>query len=604
MRTNPAKKLNRRLRGEAGQALVFVVLALAIFLLGAVGFAVDMANLWFHRQAAQTAADAACTAGAMDLLADATNGLTNQGGFTATAVAGFDCNAHPTYAPCQYAALNGYNSSIAVSSSSTGNNVYLNLQGTASAPPGVPAPPPALLNGVVPFLRVDVLDNTQTFFSSMLSGRGNATVRAMAVCGLQQAQSPIPIVVLNPKASGTFSISGTPTVAIVGGASRSIQVNSSNSTAITVKGSWGVNLECGGNSFTGSSLGVWGGPSNQTYASGTCPGTPIPPTFPTKGGGFYPGQTGLWGLASPVGDPFAQIPAPAQPPPPATPSDLAGNPNCTSANIQVGKCTISYHNAVHGCPDPTGCTLYTAGYYPTVAGKQQGITVQNTTGIFDPGVYYLDGGLGLQSNSMARPGTGSPPAPNNIGGTVFYLTGTTQKCSGQTGLVCVGSNSGKSGLDPFNVSGVQCPGGSPPDPRLGLPSTLTGNVFLAPCTGTYGDPLGQFRGILFFQDRTSNAGGGWGGGGGYLLAGSMYFHSCNASGTGTSCSTTVCTTIGGCAAGSYYGAQMTLQGGSGSTSYVLGEIITDALALGGTPTINMALNPNAAYSVLKVSLLQ
>ena len=41
-----------------------------------------------------------------------------------------------------------------------------------------------------------------------------------------------------------------------------------------------------------------------------------------------------------------------------------------------------------------------------------------------------------------------------------------------------------------------------------------------------------------------------------------------------------------------------------SASYVLGDIITDNLAMGGTPTINMALNPTAAYSTLKATLLR
>ena len=59
---------------ESGQALVFMVLALSIFLLGAGALCVDMSNLWFHRQAAQNAADAACTAGAMDLLVGAQGG--------------------------------------------------------------------------------------------------------------------------------------------------------------------------------------------------------------------------------------------------------------------------------------------------------------------------------------------------------------------------------------------------------------------------------------------------------------------------------------------------------------------------------------------------
>src|SRR5579859_3592013 len=72
----------RQFRAEEGQAMLFTVLALAIFLIGAMAFAIDMSNVWFNRQSAQTAADAACTAGAMDLLVQATNG-------TMPATAGF-----------------------------------------------------------------------------------------------------------------------------------------------------------------------------------------------------------------------------------------------------------------------------------------------------------------------------------------------------------------------------------------------------------------------------------------------------------------------------------------------------------------------------------
>src|SRR5258708_14876554 len=67
---------------ESGQVMLFVLLGLGLFLIGAMAFAVDMSNLWFNRQAAQTPADAACTAGAMDMLVDYTNGTTSHGGFS------------------------------------------------------------------------------------------------------------------------------------------------------------------------------------------------------------------------------------------------------------------------------------------------------------------------------------------------------------------------------------------------------------------------------------------------------------------------------------------------------------------------------------------
>src|SRR2546425_10209128 len=108
--------------GESGQSILLVVLVLGIVLLGAVAFSVDMGNMWFHRQSAQTAADAACTAGAMDLLVDATNGITTQGGFSAVKNGFFDCSANPTYAPCQYAALNGYTAALSCNSASTTPN--------------------------------------------------------------------------------------------------------------------------------------------------------------------------------------------------------------------------------------------------------------------------------------------------------------------------------------------------------------------------------------------------------------------------------------------------------------------------------------------------
>jgi len=54
------KKFSGRseLRSESGQVMIFVVLGLGLFMIGAMAFAIDLSNLWFNRQAAQTAADA------------------------------------------------------------------------------------------------------------------------------------------------------------------------------------------------------------------------------------------------------------------------------------------------------------------------------------------------------------------------------------------------------------------------------------------------------------------------------------------------------------------------------------------------------------------
>jgi len=570
--------------GEAGQSMVFVTLILGIFLLGALCFAFDLSNMWFHRQAAQTAADAACAAGAMDILVDAQGGATGKQGFTLGMA--YSCTASSTDSVCTYAAKNGYNT--------TGNAVSVSFPTTVAtgAPPGVTAPPVSIA-GSFPFIRVDVIDHVPTFFVGLLSGGTTKDVRAFSTCGVEQVTAQVPLVVLDPTDTKTLSGNGTPKIKILGGPSQSIQVNSNDPASNAV--AWGgtIDLSQGGPNYNGSSLGTYGGPS--TYSAGV--------------GTFLPANSSDWMFpSSPIPDPFAKIDAPPKPAAPATPSDLVSNPNCSSTGtpsmIQQGNCTVSYHNPVHGCPDPAGCVLYTPGYYPTITTgptKVQGITVKNATAIFDPGVYYLDGGLGLQANSMVRP---SLATGDGNGGTMFYLTGVTQKCSGQTGLVCVGADSGKGGLDSFDIYAAQCAGGAAVDPGLitaikadGVAYTgLTGNLLLAPCKGTYGDPSGSgnYRGMLFFQDRSSGAGGGWGGGGGFLLAGSIYFHQCNASGTGTGCG----------APPTDYQASFGFQGSSGSTSYVLGEIITDKLSGGGTPSIFMALNANITYNILKASIFQ
>jgi hypothetical protein len=75
----------------------------------------------------------------------------------------------------------------------------------------------------------------------------------------------------------------------------------------------------------------------------------------------------------------------------------------------------------------------------------------------------------------------------------------------------------------------------------------------------------------------------------------MYFHQCNSAtaGAGT-----------GCATAGAFNAQFQFQGNSGSASYVLGDIVTDKLDMGGTPNVNMVLNPAAAYNTLKATLLR
>jgi hypothetical protein len=547
MNRNRWRKTARQ-RAESGQALAFLVLALAIVFLGAGAFSVDMSNLWFHRQAAQNAADATCVAGAMDLLVGAQGGATGHQGFAAGSA--FNCSAGSTWPICQYAAKNGY------TSDGTGNLVSVSFPASVTGVPTGTVPP----SGLAPtsFMRVDITDNVQTYFSGMLSGNRNQTVRAFAACGLVLAKAPIPILVLNPTVSGALNLNGgTGSIKIFGGSNQSIQVNSSSATAITSDGT--IDLSKGGQNHTGSDLGTYVGP-----------------TAPT--GTFLPGTTGTWRApSSPIQDPFSTLAAPAQP-----------------ANAPL-KTHVNY--LTFGCPNVSdGCDEYHPGYYSSTINIGPGGGSNGVTAIFDPGLYYVVGGMQLNSNSTVRPAIGAPD-PAGWGGTMFYLKGPLPNCSGSPGSICVDANSGSKAVPPaivsFDTSPVQCPGGDPPDPPL--PATLNGNILLAPCAGPYGDPLGKSRGILFFQDRNTVGTGQWGGGGQFLLAGTMYFHQCGSATLGSG---------SGCDTAGAFNSMFKLNGNPGSGTYILGEIITDKMSLSGTPNVNMQLNPNSTYNTLKATLLR
>jgi Putative Flp pilus-assembly TadE/G-like len=616
IRPNRWRKTSRY-TDEAGQAIMFLILALGLALLGAVAFSVDLGNAWFHHQSAQNAADAGCTAAAMDMLVDAQGGATGHQGFTNGTA--FSCTPSSTASPCVYAKYNGYNSD------STTNLVDVKFPGSAIVP-GLPSSsiaPAAMVPTA--FVQVNVTDNVPTYFGGLLSGRRSTAVRGSAVCGVILASSPIPILVLDPQSPNStppqaaFNIQGTGTIAIVGGPTKSIQVNSSatagscgqsNCSANLPWGTAKVDLSNGGPSQTGSDIGLYGAPT-------------------TAPSGFLPGTTGHWNApAAPISDPFARVCAPGQtgcplingnappaiPGVPAVPGDLNATNSvnktggaCTSANIQAGECFVSH--STHGCPDPgalapplltknNGCVLYTAGLYPS------GIAVGpggSSTAVFDPGLYYVTGGLALNSGSTVRPGTGNG---DGSGGVMFYFAGSGTGA----GTVKVDANSGtKSGLDVFNTAsgtgsypnGVKCTGAS--TIPTNLPATLTGNILLARCTGYYGDPLGASdpigvqRGFLFFQDRSGrDVQPKWGGGGQFLLAGTMYFHSCNASGTGVGCGTPP----------TYYNDIFKMEGNSGSGTYVLGNIVADNLTLTGTSGITMDLNPTPVATILKATLLR
>ncbi len=210
-RTTSRSRKNKRKARESGQAAVFLVLAMGIFLIGGVGFVVDGANLWFHRQSAQTAADAACTAGAMDLLSTAAGAsLPNSGWIgnsflcSGTTGSGSNSTSNSTFPPCQYAGFNGYSGS-----GLQGIQVSFPASGTISAATTCPTATPysssspavcAADEASTPYMQLQVTDNVPTTFIRLLGAGPTSTVPAKSTCGLSNVLSAVPILVLNPNA--------------------------------------------------------------------------------------------------------------------------------------------------------------------------------------------------------------------------------------------------------------------------------------------------------------------------------------------------------------------------------------------------------------------
>jgi hypothetical protein len=171
-----------------------------------------------------------------------------------------------------------------------------------------------------PYVQVSITYPVSLSFTKLVSSSSTFNMSAKASCGLNPVALPIPLLVLHHTASAAVSVGGTAAINILGGPNRSIQVNSSSATAVSVGT---VNLSQAGPSGTGGDFAVFGGPS-------------------TKPAGVNVGTTGHWVVpASPVGDPWVIVAA--------------------MSVRRPGRRRRSLHG--EWCPDPVGCVEFTGGNY-------------------------------------------------------------------------------------------------------------------------------------------------------------------------------------------------------------------------------------------------
>ncbi|HYL38406.1 MAG TPA: Tad domain-containing protein [Bryobacteraceae bacterium] len=351
-------------RQEAGQAVLLVVVAFSLFVIGALGLALDGGQMYSHRQMAQTSADAAAQAGILSVFAG-TNATSAYPFATGTPPAAFTCTMTDGRAPCVYARQNGFGGAAA-------DTVAVDFP---TAVPGVNLAPVA-----VPAVRVSVQRTIQTGLIRFL-GPSAAMVGAVGIAAIVNEMGPIPLLVMHPTLASVL-MTGAALVRVCGGPSRSVQVDSNSSIAVAL--GKGMDLSHAGpndpgdcTTGTGADFAVVGGPS----------------TLP---GGLLLGTTGNYvqpALTMP--DPYRNIPDPAVPTTLGTKSPISG----------------------HGCPI-VQCTLYSPGLYTG------GIKVKNETALFMPGLYYINGGgFGNAANGIMLMATGFPPDSATGSGMVVYNTG-------------------------------------------------------------------------------------------------------------------------------------------------------------------------------------
>ncbi len=511
---------------ERGQAILLVVVACGLCLIGALGLAVDGAQIYGHRQLAQLAADSAAQAGAMSIF---DNTWKNPAALN-------PCAASAT-SPCKYANFNGFGGSeVAVDFPAKGSYPGVNFSSDANNP-----------------VRVTITRTVNTTLVRFF-GATASTVKAIGVAGIVVEVSPIPILILHPTLTNSFSLSGNQTITICGGPKRSIQVNSCAGSGIAgcdagtaasglSNGSTVVDLSQGGpppagpliagvgscagmnGVGTGSDFGAFGQPSAKPahLNLGTRPGIYIQPS-------------------SPITDPLANVSPPAKP--------------INSGNMGT-KTPLAF--GVAGCPPAAlklkACQLYHPGLWNT-------IDVQNETAVFSPGVYYVDGGIFRQ----------------HANANMYMCTDT-----GTAGLCPASAATGDVGVAPPNGTGIMVYLAKDNAGHIGtidVGANSAANLLGSTINSTY-------EGILFFGDHTATNSQSFtfGGGGGLTLQGTIYLTTHPTSDASPSQS-------------------ISFGGGAGSETLIKGEVITDVLGMTGNSGITMQLDPNYKLPTRQVALIQ
>ncbi len=193
------RTIAERKPNERGQAIVMVILSLSIFLFGAMGMAIDGAQLYAQRQMAQRAADAAAQAGIVTIF----------NGSSAIGTTAYYCTAANTTSPCTYSKKNGYTAGTCTSSANAAPGADCIK---VDPNPGVTVGTGGVLDPATPNeLQVTVTRAVPMTLMKMV-GFTSLNVTARATAAILDIHAPVPILITHPTNPDTFKMNGGVTI--------------------------------------------------------------------------------------------------------------------------------------------------------------------------------------------------------------------------------------------------------------------------------------------------------------------------------------------------------------------------------------------------------
>ena len=166
---------------ETGQSVLLLIVGLSLFLIGALGLALDGGQMYAQRQMAQSAADAAAEAGILSILGG-TNATSAFPFGTGTPPIPFTCSTTDGRTPCVYWRTNGFGETAS-------DTVSIDYPATMA---GVP-----LSSDPVPAIRVTVRRTLNTGLIRFI-GPSTTSISAIGVAAIVNQNNRVPLLVTHP----------------------------------------------------------------------------------------------------------------------------------------------------------------------------------------------------------------------------------------------------------------------------------------------------------------------------------------------------------------------------------------------------------------------